>query len=43
MPVFSHRDNHFFIEDIALNQIADDYGTPCFVYSKAALSQAYQD
>lgn len=42
MPVYHHVNNQLFIEDIALNHLADQYGTPCFVYSKAALSQSYQ-
>ena len=29
------------MEDVSLNSIADRFGTPCFVYSKAALTTAY--
>ena len=29
------------MEDVSLNSIADRFGTPCFVYSKAALTKAY--
>ncbi|NOS98853.1 MAG: diaminopimelate decarboxylase, partial [Methylotenera sp.] len=27
---------------MALNQIATEFGTPCYVYSKAALTQAFE-
>lgn len=36
-----YRDNRLFIEDIPLSQIATEYGTPVYVYSEAALSQAF--
>jgi len=29
-------------ENVALNQIADTFGTPCYVYSKSALTQAFE-
>lgn len=29
-------------EDVALTQIAENFGSPCYVYSKAALSQAFE-
>ena len=36
-PFFSRRDNALFCEDIALSSLAAQYGTPLFVYSKAAM------
>jgi len=30
-------------EDVALTTIAEQHGTPCYVYSKAALTQAFND
>lgn len=41
----STRNQHLFIEDIALADIANEFSTPCYVYSKAAISanfSAYQ-
>ncbi len=36
------RNNHsLFMEGLALNDIADQFGTPCYVYSKDALSQNF--
>lgn len=29
-------------EDVALTQIAENFGSPCYVYSKSALSQAFE-
>ena len=36
-PFFFRRDNTLFCEDIALSNLAAQYGTPLFVYSKAAM------
>lgn len=41
----STRNQRLFVEDIALADIASQFGTPCYVYSKEALSKnftAYQ-
>ena len=35
--------NELYVEDLPLAQIASTFGTPCYVYSKAALTQAYRD
>jgi diaminopimelate decarboxylase len=32
---FAHRDGRLMAEDVDLSQIADTYGTPCYVYSRA--------
>jgi len=37
----SYRDGHLFIEDVALATIAERFGTPSYVYSKASLADAY--
>lgn len=36
----SHRDG-LFVEGVALTDIAARFGTPCYVYSRAALTKAY--
>ncbi len=38
---FNYKNNVLHIEQTSLSQIADDYGTPTYVYSKAALVDAY--
>ena len=37
------RNGELFAEDVALSQIAGRFGTPCFVYSRAALEHAYRN
>ncbi|OGT69885.1 MAG: diaminopimelate decarboxylase [Gammaproteobacteria bacterium RIFCSPLOWO2_02_FULL_57_10] len=37
MDPFQYQDNQLFAEDIAVSEIARRHGTPCYVYSRAAL------
>ena len=37
MNNFSRNNKNLFIEEISLSEIAEKYGTPCYVYSKAQL------
>ena len=39
---FSYRNDRLWIEDVALEQVAERFGTPCYVYSRAALTTAFQ-
>ena len=41
MTTFHYQDHSLFVEDLPLNQVAEQFGTPCFVYSRAALQQSY--
>ena len=41
MENFNYQNNQLFAEDVPLTQIAEQFGTPCFVYSKAGLEQQY--
>ena len=41
-PEFDYRNNELFVESVSLKQIAREFGTPCYVYSRAALTKAYQ-
>jgi len=43
VSVFSVRNGELFAEDVALRQVGEQFGTPCFVYSRAALEQAFRD
>lgn len=40
-PQFAYRDGQLFIEDVSALAIAERYGTPAYVYSRAALLDAY--
>ncbi|HVY07293.1 MAG TPA: diaminopimelate decarboxylase [Burkholderiales bacterium] len=42
MDAFHLRNGELFAEDVALSQIAQRFGTPCFVYSRAALERAFR-
>ncbi len=42
MNAFNFKDNTLHAEHVALNHIAENYGTPCYVYSKSALTQAFE-
>lgn len=33
MSAFTYRESQFYVEDIALSEIAQRFGTPCYVYS----------
>jgi len=41
MEHFSYKDNNLLVEDASIALVAQKYGTPCFIYSKAALEQNY--
>lgn len=41
MDFFNYKDAELFAEDVSLKDIAKQYGTPTFVYSKATLARHY--
>ena len=41
MDHFTFKDNHLYAEDVPLADIAENFGTPCFVYSRATLERHY--
>ncbi|WP_075187003.1 diaminopimelate decarboxylase [Teredinibacter haidensis] len=41
MPHFEYRNGSLHAEGCALSALADHYGTPCYIYSRAALSSHY--
>lgn len=43
MSAFAIRGGKLHAEDVALDAIAEQHGTPCYVYSRAALTAAYDD
>lgn len=40
---FQYRQDVMHAEDVSLEQIAKQYGTPCYVYSRAALTTGYHE
>ena len=41
MNTFSLKNGELYAENVALTHIANDFNTPCYVYSKAALTSAF--
>ena len=42
MKFFSQKNGEFFAENVPLSQIAKQFGTPTYVYSKQALTSAFE-
>jgi diaminopimelate decarboxylase len=42
MDFFNYRDGHLFAEDLSLTDIAERYGTPCYVYSRATFERHWR-
>ena len=42
MHHFQYKKNEFYCEDVSLAKIAQEVGTPCYVYSYATLSRHFQ-
>lgn len=41
-PNFQYRNGRLCLEQVALDTVAAQFGTPCYVYSRAALTEAYE-
>ena len=42
MEFFTYRENQLYAEDLSAQQLAEEFGTPLYVYSRASLEQRYQ-
>ncbi len=42
MDHFQYRDGRLFAEDVPLERVAETYGTPCYVYSRATLERHWR-
>jgi len=42
MDYFDYRDGNLFAEDVNVNDLAKEYGTPAYVYSRATLERHYK-
>lgn len=43
MSVFGYRNGELHAEEVPLGRIAAEFGTPCYVYSRAALTRAWRE
>ena len=43
MTYFNYQNDQLFAENVSLADIAEQYSTPCYVYSRAALESHYRD
>ncbi|MGQ0657165.1 MAG: diaminopimelate decarboxylase [Chromatiales bacterium] len=42
MDVFHYRDHHLWVEEVALSDVAARFGTPAYVYSRAAIEERWR-
>lgn len=42
-PSFNYRNARLYGESVSLEHIVQEFGTPCYVYSRAALVAAYEE
>ena len=42
MNPYQYRNKLLYVEDVSLLELANAYGTPCFVYSKNSIENNYQ-
>ena len=40
--VFHYQDQQLFTEQLAVSKLAEQYGTPCYLYSRAMFTESYQ-
>ena len=43
MSCFTYREGHLYAENVAVSDIAAAHGTPCYIYSRAALEAAFTE
>lgn len=42
MGYFNYQDGQLFAEEVSVASLAKQFGTPCFIYSKAAIEEQYK-
>ena len=42
MDYFEFRDGQLFAEDVAVSELAQQYGTPCYIYSRATIERHWR-
>ncbi|MCH7927427.1 MAG: diaminopimelate decarboxylase [Candidatus Dadabacteria bacterium] len=43
MRMFSYKNGEFYVEDVPVSEIADQVGTPCYVYSYKFIEDTYNE
>ncbi|KKL16699.1 hypothetical protein LCGC14_2492920, partial [marine sediment metagenome] len=41
MDFFDYKNNQLYAEDIAVSELAAQYGTPCYIYSRKTFERHY--
>lgn len=42
MDYFNYRDNRLFAEDVAIEDITKEHGSPCYIYSRATFERHWR-
>ena len=42
-PFLKYHGTELFVESVSLDKISQEFGSPCYVYSRAALTNAYRE
>ena len=42
MNFFNYRHQQLYAEEVSVAEIAKQFGTPCYIYSRAAIEQQWQ-
>ncbi len=42
MDYFTYQENQLFVEDVAVEQIVEQYGSPCYIYSRATFERHWK-
>ena len=40
--MFSYKNGEFYVEDVSVSEIADQVGTPCYVYSYKFIEDTFK-
>ena len=43
MDYFQYKNGELYAEDISVQELAQDFGTPCYVYSRATIERHWQN
>ena len=42
MDYFNYKGDALYAEELAVSEIAEQHGTPCFIYSRATIERHYR-
>ena len=43
MDFFQYKNEQLYVEDLPVKQLAEEFGTPLYVYSQSALTEAFEN